>query len=88
MVSGEVVLLENGRETLLAPGDAATFKAGAPSFSCLHNRSNKPATYIVAGNRAANDIFHYLDDGSRAERKSRKRTVFDAQGQIGREYER
>jgi uncharacterized cupin superfamily protein len=88
MVSGEVVLLENGRETLLAPGDAATFKAGAPVFHCLHNRSNKPATYIVVGNRAANDVFHYLDDGSRVERKGRKRTVFDAQGQIGREYER
>lgn len=88
MISGEVVLLENERETVLEPGDAATFKAGVPVFHCLHNRSDRPATYVVVGTRAENDVLHYLDDGSRVERKGRKRTVFDAQGQITRQYER
>jgi hypothetical protein len=85
--AGEVVLLENESETVLEPGDAATFRAGIQIFHCLHNRSNKPATYLVVGTRTENDIVHYLDDGSRVERKGRKRTVFNAQGQIVREYE-
>ncbi|WP_394691620.1 cupin domain-containing protein [Hoeflea sp.] len=88
MISSEVVLLENDTETTLEPGDAATFKAGTAVFHCLQNRSDQPATYVVVGNRAEIDVFHYLDDGSRVERKGRKRTVFNAQGEIVREFER
>ncbi|MDP3525813.1 MAG: cupin domain-containing protein [Hoeflea sp.] len=88
MVSGEVILLEDERETMLVEGDAATFKAGTPIAHCLHNRSLVPATYLVVGTRSPRDRIHYRDDGSRVDRDGRKRTVRDASGTVIREYER
>ncbi len=88
VISGEVVLLEDDLETLLVPGDAATFKAGVPAAHCLQNRSQNPASYLVVGTRAERDVLHYRDDGSRIEREGRKRKVHDAQGTVIREYER
>lgn len=88
MISGEVVLLEDDRETVLVSGDAATFKAGAPIAHCLHNRGSAPASYLVVGTRSPHDVVHYRDDGSRMDREGRKRTVRDASGQVIREYER
>tara|TARA_R110002020_G_scaffold6689_12_gene28409 strand:+ start:68 stop:538 length:471 start_codon:yes stop_codon:yes gene_type:complete len=88
MLSGEVVLLEDDRESVLLAGDAATFKAGAASAHCLHNRSPAPASYLVVGTRSDRDVVHYRDDGSRVEREGRRRTVRDASGAVIREYER
>ncbi|KJS09299.1 MAG: hypothetical protein VR78_16220 [Hoeflea sp. BRH_c9] len=88
MIAGEVILLEDDRETLLVPGDAATFKAGVPVAHCLQNRSQTPASYLVVGTRAGRDVCHYRDDGSRIEREGRKRKVRNAQGEVIREYER
>lgn len=88
MLSGEVVLLEDDEEVLLVTGDAATFKAGVPVYHCLQNRSDKPATYLVVGNRAENDTFHYKDDRSRVVRNGRKRTVFNEANEVIRKYER
>ena len=39
MLEGEVVLCEDGGETVLKPGDAAAWKAGVPNGHCLINRS-------------------------------------------------
>ncbi len=88
MVSGEVILLEDDQETLLVPGDAATFKAGVPVAHCLQNRSLAPATYLVVGTRSEREVIHYRDDGSRIERDGRKRTVLNAKGEVVRGYER
>lgn len=88
VISGEVVLLEDDQETLLVPGDAATFKAGTPVAHCLHNKSEVPATYLVVGARAERDIIRYRDDGTMIERTGRRRVVKDAQGALVREYER
>jgi uncharacterized cupin superfamily protein len=38
VLEGEVVLCEDGGETELRPGDAATWKAGVPNGHCLINR--------------------------------------------------
>ena len=38
VLEGEVVLCEDGGETVLRPGDAATWKAGVPNRHCLINR--------------------------------------------------
>ncbi|WP_052161348.1 cupin domain-containing protein [Hoeflea sp. BAL378] len=88
MLSGEVVLLEDDRESVLVAGDAATFRAGTPLAHCLHNRAAAPASYLVVGTRSDHDVVHYRDDGSRLERQGRRRTVRDATGAVIRTYER
>jgi len=62
VLSGEVVLVENDGETVLRPGDAAGFKAGADNGHHLANRSDKPATFLEVGSRMADDRGHYPDD--------------------------
>ncbi len=52
VIAGQVTLVEGATETLLNPGDAATFKAGAPVGHCLWNRSAQPTTCMVVGTRA------------------------------------
>ncbi|MGR6467622.1 cupin domain-containing protein [Rhizobium sp. PAMB 3182] len=59
MLEGEVVLLEGDTETVMRPGDAATFKAGVALGHRLENRSTADARYLVVGTRSQNDIVHY-----------------------------
>jgi uncharacterized cupin superfamily protein len=61
VVSGELVLVENGGETVLRAGDAAGFKAGTPDGHHLKNRSGAPAQFLVVGTRAESDICSYPD---------------------------
>jgi uncharacterized cupin superfamily protein len=61
VLEGEVVLCEDGGETVLKPGDAAGWKAGAPNGHCLINRSNRDAVFIEVGTRAATERAHYSD---------------------------
>jgi uncharacterized cupin superfamily protein len=61
VLDGEVTLIEGDVETLLRAGDAATFKAGVAIGHCLHNRSARPARYLVVGTRAARDTISYPD---------------------------
>jgi uncharacterized cupin superfamily protein len=61
MLAGEVVLCEDGGETVLKPGDAAGWKAGVPNGHCLVNRSDRDAVFIEIGSRAANERAHYSD---------------------------
>lgn len=60
MLSGEVVLVEDG-ETLLQAGDAAAWPAGQPLGHRLDNRGGEPARYLVIGTRRARDRIHYTD---------------------------
>jgi len=62
VVSGELVLVEEGSETLLRAGDAAAFKAGVNNGHHLVNRSDAPATYLEIGTRADTERAHYPDD--------------------------
>jgi uncharacterized cupin superfamily protein len=61
IVEGELVLCENGGETVLRPGDAAGFKAGMADGHCLINRSSRDAVYIEVGTRARRDRVEYPD---------------------------
>ena len=61
MLSGEVILLEDGTETRLVPGDAATWPAGVPIGHCLENRSGADATFLTVGTRNRADSIHYPD---------------------------
>lgn len=61
VLQGEVVLCEDGGETVLKPGDAAAWKAGVANGHCLVNRSNRDAVFIEVGTRAPTERAHYSD---------------------------
>jgi len=68
MLEGELVLIENGGETVLKAGDAAGFKANSGNAHRLVNRSNRDAVYFEVGTRAPHDRVHYPDVDLRLER--------------------
>jgi uncharacterized cupin superfamily protein len=61
VLEGEIVLCEDGGETVLKPGDAAAWKAGVADGHCLINRSGRDAVFIEVGTRAAAEKAHYSD---------------------------
>jgi uncharacterized cupin superfamily protein len=61
MLEGELVLVEDGGETVLKPGDAAGFKAGSGNGHKLENRTQRDAVYFEVGTRAASERVHYPD---------------------------
>lgn len=61
VLSGEVVLSEDGGDSVLKAGDAAGFKAGVPVGHTLVNRSGKVATYLEVGTRVDADVVTYTD---------------------------
>ncbi len=61
MVSGELVLVQDGGETVLRAGDAAAFKAGDPDGHHLQNRSGAVASFLAIGTREGSDICTYSD---------------------------
>jgi len=61
MLEGELVLAENGGETVLKPGDAAGFKAGSGNAHRLINRTDRDAVYFEVGTRAKTERVHYPD---------------------------
>jgi uncharacterized cupin superfamily protein len=61
VLEGEVVLCEDGGETVLKSGDAAGWKAGVPDGHCLINRSHRDAVFIEVGTRAATERATYSD---------------------------
>src|ERR1700741_3739276 len=61
IVEGELVLIEDGGETLLKPGDCAGFKAGVANGHHLVNKSQRDALYLEIGTRAAAERAHYPD---------------------------
>jgi uncharacterized cupin superfamily protein len=68
VLSGEVVLCEDGGEMLLRAGEAAGFKAGVANGHCLINRGAVDAVYLEIGTRAARESVDYPDIDMRAER--------------------
>ena len=60
MINGEAVLVEDGGETRLSPGDCAAFPKGVANGHNLVNRSARPCVYVVVGRPSATDC-HYPD---------------------------
>jgi uncharacterized cupin superfamily protein len=60
LLAGEAVLIEEGEEILLRPGDCAAFPKGAANGHHLVNRSNQACRFIAIGKPAAGDC-HYPD---------------------------
>jgi uncharacterized cupin superfamily protein len=63
VLEGEVVLVEDGGETVLKPGDAAGWKAGVADAHCLVNRSARDAVILEVGTRARRERVEYPDHG-------------------------
>jgi len=61
VLEGELVLIEDGGETMLKPGDCAGFKAGVSNGHHLVNKSPRDALYLEIGTRAAAERGHYPD---------------------------
>jgi uncharacterized cupin superfamily protein len=61
VLEGELVLIEDGGETALKPGDAAGFKANSPNGHHLVNRSQRDALYLEIGTRAKAECVDYPD---------------------------
>jgi uncharacterized cupin superfamily protein len=61
VLTGELVLVTDDGEELLASGDCAAFPAGERNGHCLQNRSAADAVFLVAGNRNDADHGEYSD---------------------------
>ena len=55
VVEGEVVLIEEGGETILRAGDCAGFKAGVADGHKIENRSKREAVLLEVGSRRPSD---------------------------------
>jgi uncharacterized cupin superfamily protein len=62
VLEGEPVLITNGGETPLKPGDCAGFKAGTGDAHHLVNRGARDVLYLEIGDRSAGDTVVYPDD--------------------------
>ena len=71
VLEGEIVLIEDGGETLLRPGDAAGFKAGVADGHQLVNKSAREALYLEIGTRAPTERSHYPDADLAGEKDER-----------------
>jgi len=56
VLQGELVLIEDGGETLLKAGDAAAFPKGAGNGHHMINRGTETAVYLEAGSRHPDDL--------------------------------
>ena len=81
ILEGEVVLVEDGGETVLRPGDAAGFKAGSGNGHHLVNRSNRDAVYLEIGTRAVKDRVVYPDVDLVNEKDERGTRFFHKSGE-------
>jgi uncharacterized cupin superfamily protein len=61
VIAGEVVLVTDGGEEVLHPGDAAGFKAGDANGHCLRNQSQSDVLVLEIGTRRADDSAYYAD---------------------------
>ena len=68
MLEGEVVLCEEGGESVLKPGDAAGWKANAGNGHCLINRTDRDAVFLEIGTRSPSERVVYPDIDMRLER--------------------
>ncbi len=61
MIAGEAILVEDGGETLLRPGDIATFGADVANGHHLINRSDRACTFVTIDNAEGEGDCHYPD---------------------------
>ena len=67
VTEGECVLVQDGGETVMRPGDCAAFKAGDPDGHHFINRSDREARFLVVGTKAPREVGTYSDVDLRVE---------------------
>jgi len=80
ILEGEVTLVTDAGEQLLGPGMAAGFPAGKEDGHCLINRSDRPASFLEVGSRAALEQGVYPDIDMTFEIRDRKASFFHKNG--------
>lgn len=61
VLEGEVVLVEDGGETVLRAGDCAAFPKNSGNGHHMINRSDRVAVYLDLGSRSPEDLTTYSD---------------------------
>jgi uncharacterized cupin superfamily protein len=61
MLEGEAVLIEEGGETILRPGDCAVFPKDVPNGHHLVNRSDRNCAFLAIDGRHGEGDCHYPD---------------------------
>ena len=61
MLSGELVLVEDGGETIMRAGDSAAWKAGVRNGHHFVNRTSNDAVFLVVGTKDPTDWGEYSD---------------------------
>lgn len=61
MLAGEAVLVEEGSETVLRPGDCAAFPKDVANGHRLENRGDRPCVFIAMDCRIGEGDCHYPD---------------------------
>ena len=61
ILEGELVLVEDGGETVLRAGDAAAFPKGTGDGHHMVNRSDRDAVYLEIGGRDPDDVITCSD---------------------------
>lgn len=61
VLEGEITLVEGATESLMLPGDAATFRAGVSVGHFFENRSAQATRCLVVGTRSPVDTITYPD---------------------------
>lgn len=59
VLTGTLVLAEDAGETVMQPGDCAAWPAGAPNGHRFENRSDAPASFLVIGTDAEDEVVTY-----------------------------
>jgi uncharacterized cupin superfamily protein len=81
MLEGEAVLVEDGGETILKPGEAAGFKAGVADGHHLVNRSDRDVLYLEIGTRSTRERVEYPDDDLRIMRDEKQVSITRKSGE-------
>ena len=72
VISGQLVLVEDEGTTPLAPGEFAAWKAGVPNGHRFENRSDQPASFLIVGSKAPQEVATYSDVDFRMELETGK----------------
>ncbi len=72
VLEGEVVLCEDGGETVLTAGEAAAWKAGVADGHCIVNRSDRDAIVLEVGTSASKERAFYSDIDMMVERDGKE----------------
>ncbi len=80
MLEGELVLVEDGGETVLKAGDAAAWKANSGNGHQLVNRSDRDAVFLEIGTRSVDERTVYVDVDLVQERDASGRRMLHKDG--------